>query len=182
MFEQLVANGDVEAESSGPCYDTNVLARTLSWLDHNNPHWPMQSYEAARTAYHHHQDCPPMTCATYIAALYKIRKSGVAAYDSEVLHQRGVTQAARTRSAVRGKHQPALDHTREQLSPHPEQPDVRLAVVIDGHRLDFAACLTSALWFLQEQHRRRFVDSVEIIPGDTSGLRRLPNERLYDGP
>ncbi|WP_280350111.1 hypothetical protein [Nocardia abscessus] len=37
---------DSETDSSGPCYDTNVLARTLSWLYHNNPHWPMQSYEA----------------------------------------------------------------------------------------------------------------------------------------
>jgi hypothetical protein len=55
-------------------------------------------------------------------------------------------------------------------------------VVIDGHRLDYAACLTSAIWFLQEQHRGQFVDSVEVIPGDTTGLRRLPNERLYDGP
>ncbi|MGQ4619255.1 hypothetical protein [Nocardia sp. R7R-8] len=128
----MVADGDADtqAESSEPCYDTNVLA-------------------------------------------YKIRKSegagGVPAGTS-----------ARNGSAIRGDHQPA--HTREQMSPHPEQPDVRLAVVIDGHRLDFAACLTSALWFLQEQYQRRFVDSVEVIPGDTTGLRRLPNERLYDGP
>jgi hypothetical protein len=175
-------DADTEADSNGPCYDTDVLARTLSWLDHNNPHWPMQSYEAARTAYHHHQDCPPMTCATYIAALYKIRKSDAAADNAEILRQRVTTPAALAGSAVRRNHQPALDHTREQVSPHPEQPDVRLAVVIDGHRLSFAACLTSALWFLQEHHRRPFVDSVEVIPGDTTGLPRLPNERLYDGP
>ncbi|WP_067796175.1 hypothetical protein [Nocardia beijingensis] len=175
-------DADIDAESNGPCYDTNVLARTLSWLDHNNPHWPMQSYEAARTAYHHHQDCPPMTCATYIAALYKIRKSTEAEHDCDLLRHRVIMQVTRTQSAVRRKHQPPLEHTRDQVSPHPEQPDVRLAVVIDGHRLDFAACLTSALWFLQEQHRRRFVDSVEVILGDTTGLRRLPNERLYDGP
>ncbi|MGW4329102.1 hypothetical protein ACWEKR_24815 [Nocardia sp. NPDC004573] len=178
----MAINGDTEADSSGPCYDTDVLARTLSWLDHSNPHWPMQSYEAARTAYHHHQNCPPMTCATYIAALYKIRKSVGADGVSDALRQRSIMRAPGTESTVGRKHEPALDHTREQLSPHPEQPDVRLAVVIDGHRLDFAACLTSALWFLQEQHRRRFVDSVEVIPGDTTGLRRLPNERLYDGP
>ncbi|MEV6252139.1 hypothetical protein AB0L97_02620 [Nocardia sp. NPDC051911] len=182
----MAANGDAEADPSGPCYDTNVLARTLSWLDHNNPHWPMQSYEAARTAYHHHQDCPPMTCATYIAALYKLRKSegpgGALLGTFEDHRRRVIMQAAHADSSVRRKHQPALDHTREQVSPHPEQPDVRLAVVIDGHRLDFAACLTSALWFLQEQHRRQFVDSVEVLPGDTTGLRRLPNERLYDGP
>ncbi|MEU2105088.1 hypothetical protein [Nocardia sp. NPDC019255] len=173
-------DAEIDAESNGPCYDTNVLARTLSWLDHNNPHWPMQSYEAARTAYHHHQDCPPMTCATYIAALYKIRKWTAVENDSDVPRQRVIMQT--TRSTARREYKPALDNTREQLSPHPEQPDVRLAVVIDGHRLEFAACLTSALWFLQEQHRRRFVDSVEVIPGDTTGLRRLPNERLYDGP
>lgn len=180
----MVADGDTdtEAASSGPCYDTHVLARTLSWLDHNNPHWPMQSYEAARTAYHHHQDCPPMTCATFIAALYRIRKSTDTESDFELRHQRVLMQATRTETAVRRKHEPAPARTREQASPHPEQPDVRLAVVVDGHRLDFAACLTSALWFLQEQHRRQFVDSVEVIPGDTTGLRRLPNERLYDGP
>lgn len=174
----MVADGDTEGESSGPCYDTDVLARTLSWLDHSNPHWPMQSYEAARTAYHHHQNCPPMTCATFIAALYTIRKST----DAERVSESPRQGAARRESTVAREHQPVFDHTREQPSPHPEQPDVRLAVVIDGHRLDFAACLTSALWFLQEQHRRRFVDSVEVIPGDTTGLRRLPNERLYDGP
>lgn len=131
-------DADIDAVSNEPCYDTNVLARTLSWLDHNNPHWPMQSYEAARTAYHHHQDCPPMTCATYIAARYKIRKSTEVENDSDFLHHRVNMQVTRTQSAVRRKHRPPLDHTRDQVSPHPEQPDVRLAVVIDGHRLEFA--------------------------------------------
>lgn len=67
-------------------------------------------------------------------------------------------------------------------SPHPEQPDVHLAVVLGGQRLDFAACLTSALWFLQEQRHGHFVDSADVIPGATTGLPRLPNERLYEGP
>ncbi|MEV6555633.1 hypothetical protein AB0M22_07950 [Nocardia sp. NPDC051756] len=67
-------------------------------------------------------------------------------------------------------------------SPHPEQPDVHLAVVLDGQRLDFAACLTSALWFLQEQRLRHFADSVDVIPGAATGLPRLPTEQLYDGP
>ncbi|CAM4518802.1 hypothetical protein NONI108955_41120 [Nocardia ninae] len=67
-------------------------------------------------------------------------------------------------------------------SPHPEEPDVHLAVVLHGRRLDFAACLTSALVFVQEQQQQRYIDSVSVIPGATTGLDRLPNERLYEGP
>ncbi|WP_194831798.1 hypothetical protein [Nocardia sp. XZ_19_369] len=67
-------------------------------------------------------------------------------------------------------------------SPHPEEPDVHLRVTLRGESLDFAACLTSALFFLQEQRQRHFIDDVDVIAGDTTGLRRLPGERLYDGP
>ncbi|WP_194836416.1 hypothetical protein [Nocardia sp. XZ_19_369] len=68
------------------------------------------------------------------------------------------------------------------LSPHPEEPDVHLRVTLGGESLDFAACLTSALFFVQEQQQRRYIDSVRVIPGATTGLDRLPNERLYEGP
>ncbi|WP_194835514.1 hypothetical protein [Nocardia sp. XZ_19_369] len=67
-------------------------------------------------------------------------------------------------------------------SPHPEEPDVHLVVVLHGQWLDFAASLTSALFFVQEQQQRRYIDSVSVIPGATTGLDRLPNERLYEGP
>ncbi|WP_280390475.1 hypothetical protein [Nocardia brasiliensis] len=67
-------------------------------------------------------------------------------------------------------------------SPHPEEPDAHLAVVLHGRRLDFAACLTSALASVQEQQQRRYIDGVSVIPGATPGLDRLPNERLYEGP
>ncbi|CAM4097387.1 hypothetical protein NONI108955_08785 [Nocardia ninae] len=67
-------------------------------------------------------------------------------------------------------------------SPHPEEPDVHLRVTLRGESLDFAACLTSALVFVQEQQQRRYIDSVSVIPGATTGLDRLPNERLYEGP
>ncbi|MFI7004275.1 hypothetical protein [Nocardia sp. NPDC050175] len=72
--------------------------------------------------------------------------------------------------------------TAEQRSPHPEEPDLHLRVTLRGERLDFAACLTSALFFLEEQRQRHFMDDVDVIPGATTGLRRLPGERLYDGP
>ncbi|MEU8895462.1 hypothetical protein [Nocardia sp. NPDC048505] len=59
-------------ERDEPCYDTTVLARTLSWTDHCNPHWPMSGIHAARTARKLHSKCPDMSCATKIAAQIKI--------------------------------------------------------------------------------------------------------------
>ncbi|WP_069166647.1 hypothetical protein [Nocardia altamirensis] len=69
-----------------------------------------------------------------------------------------------------------------ESSPHPEEPDVHLAVTLRGERLDFAACLTSALFFVEEQRRCHYFDRIDVVLGDTTGLRRLPNERLYEGP
>lgn len=72
----------------------------------------------------------------------------------------------------------SADHT--PVSPHPDQPDVHLAVTLGGVRLHYAACVTCALWFVQEHHQRHLLDQVDVIPGSTAGLRRLPNERLYE--
>ncbi|GAA5081631.1 hypothetical protein [Nocardia iowensis] len=68
------------------------------------------------------------------------------------------------------------------VSPHPEEPDVHLRVTLAGEPLDFAACLTSALCFVQEQREKPYFDAVDVVPGETTGLARLPNERLYEGP
>jgi hypothetical protein len=69
-----------------------------------------------------------------------------------------------------------------EVSPHPEEPDLHLRVTLRGCQLDYAACLSSALVFLQEQRRLPYIDSADVIDCDTTGLPRLPNERLYDLP
>ncbi|WP_280430057.1 hypothetical protein [Nocardia brasiliensis] len=72
------------------------------------------------------------------------------------------------------------DPSAEQRSPHPDQPDVHLAVTLGGVRLDYAACVTCALWFVQDNNARHCLDQVDVIPGAAAGLPRLPNERLYE--
>ncbi len=72
IIQSLNTSRQAVQSASRPIYDTNVLARTLPWTDHNNPHWPMQSYDAAVIARGLHRDCPAMTCATQIAAHIKI--------------------------------------------------------------------------------------------------------------
>jgi hypothetical protein len=67
-------------------------------------------------------------------------------------------------------------------SPMPDEADVHLSVFVHGVRMDFAACLTAALCFIEDHRSRHYVDAVEVIHGDTSGIPRLPNERLYLGP
>jgi hypothetical protein len=64
----------------------------------------------------------------------------------------------------------------------PNEVDVHLSVFVHGVRMDFAACMTAALYFVEEHRSRHYVDAVNVIPGDTSGIPRLPNERLYLGP
>ncbi|WP_327112766.1 hypothetical protein OHB12_29635 [Nocardia sp. NBC_01730] len=64
-------------------------------------------------------------------------------------------------------------------SPRPEEPDVHLSIHLHGVRMDFVACLTAAFRFAQDWHIRQGHGAVTVIPGDTDGLRRLPNERLY---
>lgn len=66
-----------------------------------------------------------------------------------------------------------------QTSPRPDVPDVHLSVFVHGVRMDFAACLTAALTFIEEHRMRHYVDAVNVLPGDSSGFPRLPNERLY---
>jgi len=69
-----------------------------------------------------------------------------------------------------------------KASPLPDESDVHLSVFLHGVRMDFAACVTAALTFVQEHEARHYIDSVDVLPGSTIGLRRLPNERLYLEP
>lgn len=67
-------------------------------------------------------------------------------------------------------------------SPLPDEPDVHLCVFLHGLRLDFAACLTAALLFVQEYQSHHYADAVTVALTDTAGLPRLPCERLYLEP
>lgn len=69
-----------------------------------------------------------------------------------------------------------------QRSPRPEEDDVHLSVQFHDVRLDFAACLTAALHFVQDWRAYHYPDAVTVISGDAAGLPRLPNERLYLEP
>ncbi|MFC8526273.1 hypothetical protein [Nocardia sp. NPDC057227] len=71
--------------------------------------------------------------------------------------------------------------TAEQ-SPAPDQPDVRVSVLvgIGPEKVEFRyrACLTAATAFLRELTGR--TDMCAALSGNPSAdLRRLPNERLY---
>jgi hypothetical protein len=64
-------------------------------------------------------------------------------------------------------------------TPRPGEPDVHLRVQLDGLSLDFAACHTAALRFVQEWRALRPSADLTVISGDALGLPRLPCERLY---
>ncbi|ONM47414.1 hypothetical protein B0T44_00315 [Nocardia donostiensis] len=69
------------------------------------------------------------------------------------------------------------------ISPCPHEPDVRLVVLFaPGVRMDFVACLTAALRFVQDWQAHKRHRPVAIVSGGTDGLTRLPNERLYLHP
>ncbi|MFI9507042.1 hypothetical protein [Nocardia sp. NPDC052566] len=59
---------------------------------------------------------------------------------------------------------------------------MHLSVFVQDARFDFAACLTAALLFVQDYRERHYPDAVNVLPGDTTGLPRLPNERLFLEP
>ncbi|WP_433198494.1 hypothetical protein ACQP1G_04090 [Nocardia sp. CA-107356] len=71
---------------------------------------------------------------------------------------------------------------RHDLSPMPGDPDVHLSIFLHGVRLDYTACMTAALVFVQQHQREHYADAVTIDLGDTSRYPRLPCERLYLGP
>ncbi|WP_280467918.1 hypothetical protein [Nocardia cyriacigeorgica] len=59
---------------------------------------------------------------------------------------------------------------------------MHLSVNLYGVRMDFAACLTAALIFVQEWQIRHHPNAVAVIHGSAAGLARLPAERLYLEP
>lgn len=63
-------------------------------------------------------------------------------------------------------------------SPCPDEPDIHLTVQLASVRMDFAACLTAALVFVQDMAARP-VCTIAVGSGRCAGLPRLPNERLY---
>ncbi|MBW0272528.1 hypothetical protein ATM97_20320 [Nocardia sp. MH4] len=63
-------------------------------------------------------------------------------------------------------------------SPRPEEPDVHLTIQFPSVRMDFAACLTAALVFVQDIAARRPC-TIAVDSGHCAGLPRLPNERLF---
>ncbi|MET9215668.1 MULTISPECIES: hypothetical protein [unclassified Nocardia] len=64
-------------------------------------------------------------------------------------------------------------------SPLPEEPDIRLMVQFATIRMEFAACLTAALVFVQDMAAGCRPCTVSVASGHCAGLPRLPNERLY---
>ncbi|MFC4127550.1 hypothetical protein [Nocardia rhizosphaerae] len=63
-------------------------------------------------------------------------------------------------------------------SPRPEEPDIRVLVRFAAVRMEFAACRTAALAFVQDIAARRPC-AVAVDSRHCDGLPRLPNERLY---
>lgn len=63
-------------------------------------------------------------------------------------------------------------------SPCPEEPDIHLTVQFASAQMDFVACLTAALVFVQDMKAHR-VCTIDVDSEHCIGLPRLPNERLY---
>ncbi|MGK8520373.1 hypothetical protein ACRS6B_01850 [Nocardia asteroides] len=75
--------------------------------------------------------------------------------------------------------QPDTAEPHGMTSPLPHEPDVHLIVRIRGHHLHYAACLTAALVFIQDENLRHCTDAVCVASSATDQLPRLPCERLY---
>jgi hypothetical protein len=67
-------------------------------------------------------------------------------------------------------------------SPKPSEMDVHLSAFWHGARMDFTACVTAALLFIQEWRAPHWDDAVEVSLDDTDQYPRLPCERLYLEP
>ncbi|BDT95016.1 MULTISPECIES: hypothetical protein [Nocardia] len=55
-------------------------------------------------------------------------------------------------------------------------------IAVHDLRLEFAACATAASRFIEDWRAYHYPDAVTVVPGDPTGLPRLPNERLYLEP
>ncbi|MGK8489346.1 hypothetical protein [Nocardia asiatica] len=61
----------------------------------------------------------------------------------------------------------------------PNEPDMHLVVRLRDFHLHFAACLTAALIFVQDEGVWHRPDGVSVGHGVPDKLPRLPGERLY---
>ncbi|WP_306361789.1 hypothetical protein [Nocardia sp. CC227C] len=66
----------------------------------------------------------------------------------------------------------------DKRSPCLHEPDVRLMVQFATIRVEFVACLTAALVFVQGVAGRHLCD-ITVAAAHYADLPRLPNERLY---
>ncbi|WP_280473843.1 hypothetical protein [Nocardia asiatica] len=64
-------------------------------------------------------------------------------------------------------------------SPLPNEPDVHLIVRLREYHLHYAACLTAALIFVQDEQFRHCTDGVSVAGDAPDHLPRLPGKRLY---
>ncbi|WP_329405461.1 hypothetical protein OG563_26735 [Nocardia vinacea] len=67
------------------------------------------------------------------------------------------------------------------MSPMPGERDVHLVINLDGITLNYTACLTAALVFIQDWRNRTY-PSVTVHDKPLSAYPRLPNERLFLEP
>ncbi len=78
----------------------------------------------------------------------------------------------------------AYAHSRQKAgdvmtSPLPTEPYVHLIVRMRGYHLHYAACLTAALIFVQDEGVRHRTDGVSVAGDAPDHLQRLPGKRLY---
>ncbi|WP_406229331.1 hypothetical protein [Nocardia sp. NBC_01009] len=62
------------------------------------------------------------------------------------------------------------------------EPDVHLRIDLQGVILHYAAHPEAAYRLIEDQRIHHYIDSVSVVPGDGSGLPRLPCEQLYLAP
>ncbi|WP_280244416.1 hypothetical protein [Nocardia abscessus] len=64
-------------------------------------------------------------------------------------------------------------------SPLPDEPDVHLIVRMRGYQPHYAACLTAALVFIQDNGIRHCTDAVSVASGGADQLPRSLCEQPY---
>ncbi|MEV6427651.1 hypothetical protein [Nocardia sp. NPDC051463] len=67
-------------------------------------------------------------------------------------------------------------------APRAAEPDVHLRIDLHGVILHYAAHPVAADRLIEDQRTDHYIDSVSVVPGDGSGLARLPCEQLYLAP
>jgi hypothetical protein len=55
-------------------------------------------------------------------------------------------------------------------SPMPDEKDVHLSVFLHGVRMDFSACLTAALCFVEDHRSHHYIDAVNVMDAVLDGF------------